>query len=218
MHWRAFATLGRNWDYGSVDWSTSPPQIIIVAKHETTPPGEIYLSENGGVNWTRLSVHLSENRGRVSMVGALGPKTVIYSNGDGIHRSGDFGQSWIKVSPANPQTRIPVRFHGAHYLGTTNGLIVSRDLGLTWQLQGAPVNIWQGPFFGRTEREIAVVGTEGIFITRDGGENWQRVAALKSKETGFLFTPNWFGCYAWDPINNAFYASAMGNTLYRLDL
>jgi len=80
------------------------------------------------------------------------------------------------------------------------------------------VNIWQGPFFGRSEQEIAVVGVEGIFISRDAGEKWKRVAGLKSKETGFLFTPNWFGCYAWDPVNNTFYASAMGNGLYRLDL
>jgi photosystem II stability/assembly factor-like uncharacterized protein len=218
VRWQAFTTLGRNWDYGSIDWDTPKPQTIIAAKHETTPPGEIYVSEDGGLNWTRLAVHLSENRGRVSMVGALGPKTLIYSNGDGIQRSTDSGLSWAKVSPANPQTRIPVLFQRAHYLGTTNGLIVSRDLGLTWRLQGAPVNIWQGPFFGRTEQEIAVVGVEGIFISRDAGESWKRVAGLKSKETGFLFSPNWFGCYAWDPLNNAFYASAMGNPLYRLDL
>jgi photosystem II stability/assembly factor-like uncharacterized protein len=218
VHWRPFTTLGRNWDYGSIDWAVPQPQTIIAAKHETTPPGEIYVSENGGASWTRLSVHLSENRDRISMVGALAPNTVIYSNGDGIHRSTDSGLSWTKVSPANPQTRIPVLFQGAHYLGVTNGLIVSRDLGLSWRLQGAPLNTWQGPHFGRTEKEIAVIGAEGIFITRDAGETWKQVAALKSKETGFLFSPNWFGCYAWDPLNNALYASAMGNALYRLDL
>jgi photosystem II stability/assembly factor-like uncharacterized protein len=218
MHWQSFTTLGRNWDYGSIDWAAAKPQTIIAAKHETTPPGEVFVSENGGVEWTRLSVHLSESRGRVSMVGALGPKTLIYSNGDGIQRSTDSGLSWTKVSPANPQTRIPVLFQGAHYLGATNGLLVSRDLGLTWSLHGAPVNIWLGPFFGRTEKEIVVIGAEGIFMTSDGAELWKRVAALKSKETGFLFTSNWFGCYAWDPVNNAVYASAMGNPLYRLDL
>jgi photosystem II stability/assembly factor-like uncharacterized protein len=218
LHWRSFTTLGRNWDYGSIDWTAPKPQTIIAAKHETTPPGEIYVSENGGESWTRLTVHLSADRNRISMVGALGPKTVIYSNGDGIYRSTDSGLSWTKVSPVNPQTRVPVLFQGAHYLGATNGLIVTRDRGLSWRLQGAPVNLWQGPFFGQTEREIIVIGMEGIFVTRDAGETWKRLTALKSKETGFLFTPNWFGCYAWDPVNNALYASAMGNALYRLDL
>jgi hypothetical protein len=217
-HWQPFTTLGRNWDYGSIDWAAPQPKTIIAAKHETAPPGEVYVSEDGGTNWRKLSIHLAEKRDRISMVGALAPKTFIYSNGDGIYRSTDSGLSWTKVSPANPQTRIPVLFHGTHYLGTTNGLIASRDLGGTWQPQGAPANVWQGPFFGRTEREMVVVGSDGIFITRDAGQTWKQVAALKSKETGFLFTPNWFGCYAWDPINNALYASAMGNGVYRLQL
>ena len=32
------------------------------------------------------------------------------------------------------------------------------------------------------------------------------------------FTPHWFGCYAWDPINNILYASAMGNPIYKMEL
>ncbi|MBI3870356.1 MAG: hypothetical protein HY299_17660 [Verrucomicrobia bacterium] len=218
QQWRAFTTIGRNWDYGSIDWSSSNPQTIIAAKHETTPPGEVYASENGGQTWNKLSVHLLESRNKISMVGALGPKTLLYGNGDGIHRSSDSGLSWTKVSSFNAQTRVPVLFNGFHYLGATNGLLISRNLGVTWLPQGAPVNIWQGPFFGRSEKEMAIIGAEGIFTTSDGGETWKRKAALKTKENGFLFTHNWFGCYAWDAIHNAFYASSMGNALYRLDL
>ena len=217
-HWRRFTNLGRNWDYGSVDWSAAEPKTIIAAKHETTPPGEVYLSTDGGVAWKQLSIHLNESRGRPSMIGALGATALIYSIGDGIYRSTDGGATWNKVSDAIPQTRIPVLFRGAHYLGTTNGVIVSRDLGATWQQNGAGLNIWQGPFFGRDENEMVVVGRDGIFQSRDGGRSWTRVAELKSKGPGFLFTPNWFGCYAWDPIHNSIYASAMGNPVYRLDL
>jgi photosystem II stability/assembly factor-like uncharacterized protein len=216
--WRSFTTLGRNWDFGSVDWAAAVPLTIIAAKHETTPPGEVYLTSDGGESWTRLAIHLSENRGRVSMVGALGATTLIYGNGDGIHRSADAGVTWTKVSPANPQTRIPVLFRGAHYLGGTNGLLVSKDLGATWQPQGSAVNIWQGPFFGRDEKEMVVIGQEGIFVTRDAGATWKQAASLKPKENGFLFTANWFGCYAWDPVNNLLYASSMGNPVYKLAL
>ena len=205
-------------DYGSVDWATPIPKTIIAAKHETTPPGEVYVTEDGGVTWKKLTIHLQEKRDRVSMVGALSPTILIYSNGDGIHRSTDTGATWTKVSSTDPQTRIPILFHGAHYLGSTNGLLVSRDLGASWQQQGSPANIWLGPFFGRNEREMVIAGADGIFITRDAGATWQLAASLKPKETGFLFSPNWFGCYAWDPVNNALYASAMGNSVYRLDL
>src|ERR1044071_8549800 len=60
--WKRFTTLGRNWDFGSVDWAAPVPKTIIAAKHETTPPGEVYLTQDGGVSWKLLSIHLSGNR------------------------------------------------------------------------------------------------------------------------------------------------------------
>src|ERR1051325_7277989 len=131
--WKNFTTLGRNWDFGSVDWSAPVPTTIIAAKHETTPPGEVYVTSDGGVTWKKLSIHLTGKQNLISMVGALNATTFIYGNGDGIHRSEDAGVTWTKVSPANPQTRIPVLFGRTHYLGTTNGLLVSKDLGASWR-------------------------------------------------------------------------------------
>ena len=95
---------------------------------------------------------------------------------------------------------------------------MSKDKGASWQPQGAVVNIWQGPFFGRNEQELIVIGKDGVFMTQDSGETWKRLTGLKSKEGGFEFTPNWFGCYAWDPVNKVLYASAMGNPIYRIGL
>jgi hypothetical protein len=218
IHWKRFTDLGRNWDFGSVDWAAPAPKTIIAAKHETTPPGEVYLTQDGGATWTQLSIHLAGKSDRLSMAGVLDATTFIYSNGDGIHRSKDAGGTWTRVSAVNPQTRIPVLFHGAHYLGSTNGLIVSKDLGASWQAQGAAVNIWQGPLFGRDEKEMLVIGKDGAFVTKNAGEAWKQVAGLKPKERGFVFTPDWFGCYAWDPVNNILYASAMGNPVYRMEL
>ncbi len=213
--WKRFTSLGRNWDFGSVDWSAETPKTIIAAKHETSPPGEVYVTVDGGATWKQLSIYISENRGGRSMLGAMDATTLIYSKGDGIYRSTDTGATWTQVSTQTPQTRIPVLFQKTHYLGTSTGLLVSKDKGATWQTQGTKVDIWQGPFFGRDEKEIAVVGKEGIFITKNAGETWTRVAALKPKQGGFVFDPNWFGCYAWDPVNGAIYASSMGNPVYR---
>ena len=109
-------------------------------------------------------------------------------------------------------------FNGAHYLGTATGLLVSRNQGATWKKQGGEVNVWQGPFFGSDDKNMLVVGKEHVHLTEDGGEHWKRVAAVKPKESGFLFTTNWFGCYAWDPVNQILYASSMGNPVFRLKL
>jgi len=217
-HWQRFTTLGRNWDFGSVDWSGPVIKTIITAKHETDPPGEVYLTQDGGVTWKKLSVLLNTHRDRISMVGALGDASLVHSKGEGILRSTDAGATWSKVSDANPQTRIPVLFRGRHYLGTANGLLVSQDRGATWQPQGGAVNIWQGPFFARDDQEMLVIGHEGAFLTRNGGKSWERAAGLKPKEGGFVFTPNWFGYYAWDPVHRVLYASAMGNPVFRLEL
>jgi len=218
LKWNRLISLGRNWDYGSVDWSAAAPTTMIAAKHETTPPGEVYVTEDGGLTWRKLAIYLGDSRDRVAMVGALGKATLIYSRGEGIYRSTDTGSTWTQVSPANPQTRIPVFFSGAYYLGTATGLLVSRDHGANWRPRGAAVDIWQGPFFGQAENEIVVVGKEGIFRTMDAGSTWKRVAGLKPKEGNFVFSPNWFGCYAWDPVNKTLYASSMGNPVYKLDL
>lgn len=94
--WTRFAPLGRNWDYGSVDWSAPIPRTIIAARHETTPPGEVHLSQDGGASWKLLSIRVAESRGQPSMVGALAATTLVYGNGDGIRRSVDSGQTWVR--------------------------------------------------------------------------------------------------------------------------
>ncbi len=215
-NWKSFTNNGRNWDFGSVDWAAASPQTILAAKHETTPPGEVDLSTNGGVTWAKLSIALTGKQNAISMLGVLDATTFIYGNGHGIYRSTDTGATWAQVSAENPQTRIPVLFKGVHYLGTTNGLLVSKDKGANWQPQGAAVNIWLGPFFGADENNMAVAGTDGVNLTQDAGKTWAHVAAARPKSSGFAFSPNWFGCYAWDHLHHVIYTSAMGNPVYQL--
>ena len=216
--WKSFSNNGRNWDFGSVDWGTPVPQTILAAKHETSPLGEVDLSSDGGVTWKKLDIRIAGKPNAISMLGVMDATTFVYCNSNGIHRSTDSGVTWTQVSAENPQTRIPVLFKGAHYLGTTNGLLVSKDKGATWQSRGASANIWLGPFFGADEKHMTVVGTEGVHTTEDAGKTWTRVAGLrpKNQNQGFSFSPNWFGCYAWDPAHRVVYASAMGNPVFAL--
>ena len=78
------------------------------------------------------------------------------------------------------------------------------------------MDIWQGPFFGRDEKSMVVIGESGIHRTKDAGTAWHKVADLKPNADGFQFTPDWFGCYAWDPVNEFVYASSMGNPVFKL--
>ena len=217
--WKRFTNLGRNWDFGSVDWAASAPKTIIAAKHETSPPGEVYVTTDGGITWNKLSIHLGDSRNRISMVGALGGGTLIYSKGEGIHRSTDTGATWTKVSAANPQTRIPVLFHGAHYLGDRDRPARQQGQGRDLAAAGSGGSTsGRVPSLAATRRRWWSSARTASSSRRTPEKPGRARPASSRRKRASVFTPNWFGCYAWDPVNHVLYASSMGNPVYRLDL
>ena len=104
-------------------------------------------------------------------------------------------------------------FQGTGYWLGEKGVMVSRDRGASWKLQGEPVTAAWGPYFGKDARHWVVVGKEGIRETTDGGGSWAKVADLPP---GFdnLKIPGWFLNFGFDPRHNCFYASWMGKPTY----
>jgi outer membrane protein assembly factor BamB len=116
------------------------------------------------------------------------------------------------VSSVTPASRVPVILGGIAYWGTDQGVLVSKDKGATWQIQGSPVKAGMAPFFGDDERHMVVVTPEGFSETIDAGRTWRVVAPLPPiKEIG------WFGNYAWDSVNQVFYAARMGQPAYKYE-
>jgi photosystem II stability/assembly factor-like uncharacterized protein len=216
--WKKLASLGRNWDFGSIDWGSPEARVILAGKHESE--GEVYKSADGGTTWTKLPIVMDPVRKKDEcMIGVMNAETFIYSYANGIHRSADSGATWTRVSDSQPRSKIPVRFKNAHYLCTSSGLIVSRDLGKTWQRLGEPVDIWQGPFFGADEKTIVAAGPQGLYKTTDAGTTWTKISGLRPN-TGknFSFSTNWFGTYAWDPVHDVIYATAMSHPAFKREL
>ncbi len=216
--WKKFKSLGRNWDFGSIDWASPDAQVILAGKHESD--GEVYLSTDGGSDWHKLSIAMDPVKKKDEcMIGVLDSKTLIYSYANGIHRSPDQGRTWSEVSKLQPRSKIPVLFNKSHYLCTSEGLIVSNDLGATWRVQGGEIDIWQGPWFGADENSIVAIGPEGIFKTTTGGQEWTKVSALRPNiGNSFSFSPKWFGSYAWDPKNDIVYATCMAHPAFKNEL
>jgi photosystem II stability/assembly factor-like uncharacterized protein len=153
------------------------------------------------------------------MIGVMNSTTFIYSHANGIHRSTDSGETWTRVSDLQPRSKIPVLFQKVHYLCTASGLIVSRDLGSSWNVQGEAIDLAQGPFFGVDENVMVAAGPQGLYKSTNAGKNWIKVSGLRpNPNKNFSFSTNWFGTYTWDPVNDVIYATAMSHPAFKLEL
>lgn len=207
---------GRTWtaakqshmDFGAVDWEEGA-RTLIGLKHHTK--GTILHSGDGGATWKE------SDQGFVKGVGVFSGKAVLLNKGDGIVLSADGGATWKRVSDLTPSGSAMQVFRGVGYWTSEKGVLVSRDKGETWSVLGSPVDAYHGPYFGKDENHLVVVGKDGVSETTDAGQTWKVVAPLAPGIGLGGRAPNYYvgACYAWDPVGNAFYASSMGKPAYR---
>ncbi len=210
--WQPFAPMGRNWDYGAVDWAEPQAKSILAARHESG--GEMYISSDAGTSW-----HLIGKHPELTSVGIFDSLTLVADRKDGIVRSSDGGSSWTNVSDFHPVGRVAVCFNGLTYWLAQEGIISSSDLGATWQRVGATVDAAWGPLFGKNSQQILVADLQGFLKTVDGGKTWERIAPMPPFQGGLV--PKLAGQFitiGWDPNDNILYASRMGSAAYRLQL
>lgn len=210
--WHSFAGVGRNWNYGAVDWSDPQAKAIFADHHESG--GEKYLSDDAGAHWKFLGKHPE-----FDSLGIFDSHTLVAGTTNGILRSTDAGLSWKKISDLHPVGRVAVYFEGRTYWLAKEGLLTSTDNGLTWHVAGAPPDAGWGPLFGKSANEIIVANFKGILKTTNGGRTWKRIAPLPPFKGELIpKLPGQFVSIAWDPQANWLYASRMGSATYRLQL
>ncbi|MDO8690482.1 MAG: hypothetical protein Q7R39_10825, partial [Dehalococcoidia bacterium] len=146
--------------------------------------GGLYFSSDGGSNWAESGQGIDSSQIVNVVVQAADPNLVYVSAwAGGIYRTADGGASWqamplgvgiaagLGVDPADAS----LVYAGMIYISgiRDNGLYISRDAGLTWQLvpqlKGSTVSaIAAAP--GK-----AYVGTDaGIYISEDSGGAWRQ--------------------------------------------
>ena len=212
LTWQSFTPMGRNWDYGAVDWADPKARAIFAARHESG--GEMYVSADAGAHWRFIGKHPE-----FTSLGIFDARTMVVGTDAGILRSTDGGEMWTNVSALHPVGRVTVYFRGVTYWLAGEGLISSRDRGATWQRNGAPVNAGWGPLFGKDANHIVVANFQGFLQSADGGKTWRRIAPLPPFRGGLVpKLPGEFLSIAWDPNADLLYASRMGSGTWRLQL
>jgi photosystem II stability/assembly factor-like uncharacterized protein len=209
--WSSFAGVGRNWDFGAVDWNDPQARSIFAIHHESG--GEVYYSNDAGKSWKFLGKHPEFHS-----VGIFDDHTLVAGRDDGIMRSIDAGATWNKVSDLHLVGRVAVSFNKTTYWLAKEGIITSRDQGATWQVQGTQVKAGWGPLFGSDEKQMIVADFKGFSQTTDGGETWEHLAAMPPFKEMPPKQPGQFLSIAWDVTNHYLYASRMANATYRLQL
>ncbi|MDB6151660.1 MAG: BNR/Asp-box repeat protein [Chthoniobacteraceae bacterium] len=197
--WTKFKTS--HLDYGAVDWADTGKRLLAL-RHESG--GMLTTSNDGGLTWTDLEKGFSG-------CGVLDSTTFVATKmkEPGIFRSTDAGLNWTKVFNETPASPVPVLFENAAYWALGKGLLISQDRGVTWSLQGNPVEASYGPFF-HTAQHFVVAGRSGFSETTDAGKTWQAAVPLPP---GFVINrvgPN----YAWDPRSATFYSSTMNKPAF----
>ncbi len=150
--------------------------------------GGTWESHDAGASWTPRG----DNEATTS-IGALAfhptdPKVVYCATGDGqgLHylgmgllRSTDGGRSWSTLCTTPFEGigffDLKVLPSGHMFAGTTNGLYVSDDGGVTWQQRRTPTT-WSLTVVAGPGRPQLLAGCEdGVFESTDGGAHWTQV-------------------------------------------
>jgi hypothetical protein len=194
-------------DFGAVDWEGTG-KAFLATRHESG--GVLCLSLDGGKTWKDLGKAgpdkkiVKEDR-EYKGLGMFDASILMASRGAGILRSADGGETWAKVADFKPAAPVMQVRKGIGYWMGAEGVMVSKDKGATWEV-GWPVKAVFGPWFGKDDKRIIVVGKEGFSESTDGGSTWKVVAPLPAGFNVALVGPN----YAWDSVHDLFYASSMG--------
>ena len=165
---------------GSVQIFQAAPEIVWVGTGEGNPRNStsvgkgIFRSLDGGKTWTHLGLEKSEKIHRIILhptdpdtawVGALGP---TWSDGTerGVFKTTDGGKSWRKVLYVDERT------------GCADLVVDPRN----------PNKMFAAMWSHRREPYIFTSGGEGsgLYVTRDGGETWERLNGKNGMTGGEL--------------------------------
>jgi hypothetical protein len=169
----------------------------------------LFYSPDLGKTWTPLA----KTRDGVMGWGVFSPRELTICYWNHMERSEDAGATWTESSKFGFCHGPALHLGKNAYWLSAKGLIVSKDAGKTWVLQGvappAPIRgeVWTGLLTGRDLNHFLFLSKEGPMETIDGGKSWDLVAKMPDE-----FVKTHLGIsLGYDAVHDIFYMIAGGH-------
>ena len=139
-------------------------------------PGGISISLDHGENWTAAGLTGTD----VRCVTHIQDTLFVGTNGQGIYKSGDWGQTWLEINNGLSSTRFRAIQRKGNTLfaggGIGSGVFRSTDFGANWELlsNGIISNSYRG-FASNDNLIIAGSTAAGVFYSLDNGDSWTQI-------------------------------------------
>ena len=180
--------------------SESPFQFGLI--YTGSDDGLVYLTKDGGGNWTNISSTLPKDLWVSRVVASQHKKERIYVTLNGYrsddfsvyaYMSNDYGKTWKNISsniPASPVNVIKEDPENENvlYLGTDNGAYVTFNLGQSWEAfsSGFP-SVAIHDMVVQPEAKDLLLGTHGRSIYKANIASLQKMDASKLNQSVVLF-------------------------------
>ncbi|MDP4219421.1 MAG: T9SS type A sorting domain-containing protein [Bacteroidota bacterium] len=203
VDWKVSNGLGRN----AVHSFVQSGQYFFAG----TDTGGIYISTDGGMNWS--SVQTMSNSFPISAMLVSGSGIYAASTGAGVFRSLDNGQHWEAINQGLKGLNIYsfVKYGNTFFIGSDSGRVYySNDSGVAWNMSDSGestlnfrpiVNAFakKDSFLFSTRSQMS--GGSAVYVSTDEGKTWSRsgqfgfeydaLTALLATDSGIFA-----GCYA----------------------
>ncbi|TAE76116.1 MAG: glycosyl hydrolase [Bacteroidetes bacterium] len=146
-----------------------------------TDDGWVWVTKNGGKNWTKIIKNIPEGRWVSSLFASNIDKNIVFLSLSGyrnddittyIYKSTDFGETWTSIKGNIPNEAVNVliqdnQYENILYCGTDEGAYISIDSGKNWHvLTGNFPNVATYDMCIQTREKELVLATHGrsIFV------------------------------------------------------
>lgn len=174
---------GTSWTFSIYELASSPPQYLNSIDLFSTrgiavgSNGHIVRSEDSGNSWTMSN----RTSGLLRDVKFATFDTVIAVGENLILRSVDGGASWTWTNQTGSFKNVSCVKNNVYVGLDGNTMLKSLDYGATFTTLNLPFS-YLGVLYAVDKNTVLAAGTDGIYVSKDGGTTWRKYALPSYKQ------------------------------------